>query len=80
MSISRDEWLAALGEAAKPLDPDALTCREIAKLYGIGQQTALRRVTALVSEGRAVRTYKMHEGRRLPAYRLVTPAKGKRAA
>lgn len=80
MSISRDEWLAALGEAAKPLDPDAVTTRELAERYGIGVNTALRRVQALVREGRAVRVYKLVGGRREHAYRLVTPAKGKRAA
>lgn len=74
--ISRDEWLAALGEAALPADPDALTTIELGEMFGISAQAAYRRVRALMREGRAVRTCKTITDvggypKRVPAYRLV---------
>jgi DNA-binding Lrp family transcriptional regulator len=74
MNISRDEWLAALGDAAAPCDPDALTTVEIAEQFGISTTIALRRVQALVSEGKAKRTHKIVGARRTPAYKLVKNA------
>jgi hypothetical protein len=77
--ISRDAWLAALGDAAMPLDPHALTVVEIAQQFGIGHQAAYSRVRKLVAEKRAVVTAKIittSQGvpRRVPAYRLVSDA------
>lgn len=79
MNISRDEWLAALGEAVKPLDPDALTVNEIAAQFNIGRQAAYLQVNRLVEAGRAKKTWKMVDcgngRRRLTAYTLVKAPK-----
>lgn len=82
-TISRDEWLQALGAAAQPCDPDALTAQEIAQQFGVSTMTAWRRVNKLIAEGRAVATVKeiaTRDGhtKRVPAYKLVKPHKAKR--
>jgi len=81
-SISRDEWLAALGEADVPVDPHALTITEFATLMGMGRQAAASRMTALERAGKAVCVRKIvacRDGRpmRVRAYRLVTSGKKK---
>ena len=77
--ITRDEWLKALGEAVKPADPDAMTVKEIAESCGIGRQAAYLHIRRLISEKKAVATYKdiqTRDGRRrVPAYKLVKPKK-----
>jgi hypothetical protein len=77
-TISRDEWLQALGEAVKPVDPDALTIQEIAAQFQIGRQSAYLQMTRLVEAGRARKTWKMvacgNGRRRTVAYKLVTDA------
>lgn len=75
-SISRDEWLAALGDAAQPCDPNALTVREAMTMFDMSAAAAARKLAQLVVEGRAVQTYKRVAGpsgisKRVPAYRLV---------
>lgn len=76
MSIDRDEWLAALGNAAIPTDEDALTIHEVARAFGIAHHTAYRRVRDLLAQGRAVQVFKTIArvdgyARRVPAYRLA---------
>jgi hypothetical protein len=78
--INRDEWLEALGDSAAPNDPDSLSIAEIGKLFNIDRQTAARRVAELLKGGKAVSTFKQITNssgyvRRVPSYRLVTPAK-----
>ena len=80
--ISRDAWIAALGNAIQPVDPDALSLSEIAEQFGVCRQTAERRIRQLVKAGRAVRTWKqitMTSGhpRRVPAYKLVVAKRGR---
>ena len=76
--ITRDEWLSALGDAAQPVDPDALSLAEIAEQFGVCRNVADRRLRALVKAGRAIRTWKVitttsGHPRRVPAYKLVKP-------
>jgi DeoR/GlpR family transcriptional regulator of sugar metabolism len=84
VSINRDEWIAALGDAAAPPDPSAITTTEFAELFGVSPSTAARRLRLLVAEGKAVNVYKVvprigSVGYRSPAYRLVkATAKAKR--
>lgn len=83
--ISRDEWLAALGDSALPCDPDALTVNEIAAMCSIGRQAAYLRVRQLVAEKRATVTVKLVTNssgvtKRMPAYRLVADAPPPRPA
>lgn len=78
--ITRDEWLQALGTAAQPTDPDALTTTEIAAMFGIARSAAERRIKDLVAQGKAIRTVKLApmingHSKRVTAYKLV---KGKR--
>lgn len=77
--ISRDEWLKALGEAVKPVDPDALTIKELAEMFGSGRQATYQRMRKLITEKKAIQVYKdIDTGagrRRVPAYKLI---KGKR--
>lgn len=78
-NISRDEWLAALGEAAQPCEPDALTVWELmAQFPDTDRITMQRRVKQLVADGQARRTFKIYNGRRQPAYVLLKPAKRKK--
>ena len=76
MNISRDEWLAAMGEADTPNDPDALTKLELCALLKISRSAMQERLARMLAEGKATRTTKMTKdgmGRRLrvPAYKLV---------
>lgn len=78
--ISRNEWLAALGDSVQPADQDAITAPELAALLGISDIAAYRRVKRLIAERRAVRTFKVIVTgagitRRVPAYKLLKPAK-----
>lgn len=79
MGISRDEWMAALGDAVKPADPDALTIKEIGEMFGVGRQAAYLRVRKLLEQKRAIATFKdiqTTDGRRrVPAYKLVKSKK-----
>lgn len=70
-TITRDEWLKALGEAVKPCDPDALTVRELCQRYGTGSSVMRERVNQLVQQKKAVRVWKIVEARRVPAYKLI---------
>lgn len=77
VTISRDEWLAALGEADTPSDPDAVTTAEFATMLGCARCTAQNKLVRLVREGKAVRTMKLVDrgplagSTRVPAYKLV---------
>lgn len=78
MNISRDEWLKALGDAIKPLDPDALSLAELAGVLGVDRQMAYRHMRKLLRDGKAIAVQKMSvnsqgESRRVPAYKLVKP-------
>jgi hypothetical protein len=57
--ITRDEWLRALGDAVQPVDPDALTVKDMAEQFGVGRHKALARINALIAEGKAVRVFKI---------------------
>lgn len=75
-SISRDEWMKALGDAVAPVDPTAVTIRELCDQFGLGVSAVTRRVNALIKEGKAVRTMKiatLSDGnqRRITAYKLT---------
>lgn len=75
-NISRDEWLAAVGDAVQPVDPNALTIREFSEMFSVSIATANRLITEMVASGRAVRTVKAATGaagvtKRVPAYKLV---------
>ena len=80
-SINRDEWMKALGESFEPPDPNALTTREVAAMFGIGFQAALIRLRKLVAEGKAETATKIiprgNGWYRVSAYRLIKP-KGKK--
>lgn len=74
--ITRDDWLKALGEAVKPIDPDAFTVRELADMTGISRREMDEHVRRLVETGKAVRSYKIvpnsaGQQRRVAAYRLT---------
>jgi hypothetical protein len=56
--ISRDEWLAALGETVKPTNDAALTVSELSVMFGCGRQAAYLKLNALVRQGRATRVHK----------------------
>lgn len=73
--ISRDEWLAALGDTVKPLDQSALTVRELMAMFGLGLHSTRDRIRRLIESGQAVRVWKMVGSARVPAYKLV---KGKK--
>lgn len=74
--ITRDEWLKALGDAVQPLDPDALTIKEIGEMFGINRHKVHARMQAMVAEGKAAMVTK-HVPRssghpyRAPAYKLL---------
>jgi len=78
MSITRDEWLKALGEADCQDDPEALSPSELAALLGVTTTCARFRIKKLVELGRAIRVTKIMTrpdgGRiRVPAYKLLQP-------
>jgi hypothetical protein len=81
MSISRDEWLTALGEAAIPKDdPTAITVSEMAQMLGVGRMAAYRRLLTLVDQGKATTTQKQVTfpsglTKRVAAYKLVKAKK-----
>ena len=56
--ITRDDWLKALGETVRPVEPDALTVRELAEMFGISRKTMEERLHKLVETGKARRTAK----------------------
>jgi predicted transcriptional regulator len=75
-SISRDEWLKAVGDAVQPCDPDAITVLELAEMLKVDRQLAYRQIRRLVNEGKAIPAYKTTttaQGvtRRVTAYKLV---------
>lgn len=78
MSISRDDWMAAVREAAQsPLpESDAVSIRELADLLGVDKSTADRHVKRLLHVGKAERTTKLTRTAigtimRVTAYRLL---------
>lgn len=76
MTITRDEWMKALGDAVMPTDPDAMTVRELSEMCGIGRRAMDERVRVLVEQGKAIRTRKIVRNavgytRRVSAYRLI---------
>lgn len=78
--ITRDEWLKALGDAVQPVDPDALTIREIQQQFNITKHKAEDKMRALVAAGAAVRVVKLVQRSngapyRAPAYKLVKAKK-----
>lgn len=75
-TITRDAWIKALGDAAMPADPDALTTMEIAKLVGISPKAANTYINRLIANGLARQTKKIMPTaggyvRRVAAYRLI---------
>lgn len=75
--ITRDDWLKALGETVNPVEPDAMTVRELAEMFGIPKKTMDDRIRALVDSGKARRTLKhvsnaVGHQRRVAAY-VLTP-------
>lgn len=58
VTIRRDEWLKALGDAIQVSDPDALTINEIAEQFGISRCKAAERMQTLVQQKKAVRVFK----------------------
>ena len=72
--ITREDWLQALGSAAQPPDPDALTVVELAEMTGMHIRTAYVHAKRLVREGKAVTVVKFNGTRRVPAYKLVKDA------
>lgn len=77
-SITRDEWLKALGEP-EAQDPAALTVGELSAILGLGATATRDRVKRLVVDGKATRTYKRVRSSagqlvRVPAYTLVAHA------
>ena len=82
--ISRDEWLAAIGESSSEDDQGAITSREFAVMLGLEITAARKRMAKLVASGKAIRTSKViRQGQwatRSVAYRLVTTKpKGRKA-
>jgi hypothetical protein len=78
--ISRDEWLAALGNASAAVDddPSVITASEAAELLGICARSAWVRLRRLVQSGGAVavRARRMTASGHMqtyPAYRLIKP-------
>lgn len=74
-TITRDDWLKALGDAAGPMDPDALTVRELSEMFGVPRKTMEERLRKLVDAGKAIRAQKiiydsLGHPRRVGAYRL----------
>lgn len=69
-TITRDEWLDALGEVVKPCEPNAVTVNELAERYRIGRQAAFLRVKQLVRDGKARQTWKLQGNRHVRAYAL----------
>lgn len=81
--ITRGEWLKALGDSVAPADPEALTTRELAQMFGVSPSSIKERLRQLLDEHKATRTFKRvtdgaGRAQRVPAYKLVKPAKGKR--
>lgn len=83
--ITRDDWLKALGEAGRDDlqdDDQALTSTQFAAMFGIARSTAMARLEALVTAGKAIETRKRQQtnGRmvRCRAFRLIGK-KGKAA-
>lgn len=73
--ITRDEWLAALGEMAVN-DPLAATIAELqAMVPTINRVTLYRRLLTLIEAGHVTRTWKtvptVSGAKRTPAYRLA---------
>lgn len=76
--ITRDEWLQALGDAVQPVDPEALTIKDLEREFGINRHKALAKALELVKAGRAIQVTKMvsrSNGHpyRAPAFKLITP-------
>lgn len=69
-SITRDEWLAALGEADRVYDDRAETLAEIAFGCKIPRRTASERLAVLLRSGGATKVFKRVNGRAVPAYLL----------
>ena len=75
VTITRDEWLEALGDSVRKIEQDAMTVAEVAQKYGISRPSAYRRLRELVANGRARETWKQSSQSRrvVPAYKLVKP-------
>lgn len=78
MSISRDEWLRALDDAGvvQTSDEQAITVRDFQDMFDLERYTAERRLKALVTSGKAIRTTKRTAARDgriryMLAYRLL---------
>lgn len=76
--ITRDDWLKALHEATTqpPPESDALSILELAAVFGVGINAAMRRAARLLAAGAAEETTKqirMKNGalRTVAAYRLL---------
>lgn len=74
--ITRDDWLKALGDAVTPVEPDALTVRELSEMFGVPRKTMEERLRKMVESGKARRTLKyvrnaVGHPRRVSAYVLI---------
>ncbi len=81
--ISRDDWLNALHALEPACEPDALTRRELANLFGLKPSATKERIRKMVENGAARLTRKRvadTSGRPqvVPAYALVKPLRRKR--
>jgi len=81
--IDRDAWLAAIGEAVVPDDPNALTSRELGEMLGLERTATQRRIKELLQAKKIEVVSKRVTGSsgaaaRVPAYRLIPKVKGKR--
>jgi len=70
--INYEEWQAALSLPFN--DPDALTCSELADVFGIKPRTLQKRLKALVVAGKLYVTRKV--GKDCNGHRVLVPAYG----
>ena len=68
--ITRDEWLAAIGECDSQFDQSALTIRELATLLNKNPRTVRYMIPRLTLSGIIVKTHKRLNGQVVPAYQL----------
>ena len=79
VTITRDDWLAALSEAQSTLpeqDPNVLSTVELSEVLGCNVSTAKRKAAILVKAGKVEQSEKlirMTNGglKRVPAWRLL---------
>ena len=78
--ITKDDWLNALIACDPECDQSALTVTELGALLGKAPRTIRDLIPKLITMGKVEKTHKRVEYRVVPAYRLCSEGKGKRAA